>query len=290
MKLGIHYIYWQTDLKCQSYVPYVEKAKRLGFDVLELGDYLILHMPESEVDRLAAAAREYDIELTLGLDPQQDMALTSDDDAARERGLQFYRTVFPRLQKLGITRLGGNMLNAAPRLPLVEYYGREWAHGVESIRKIGREASGFGVNVSVEVCNRFESHILNTAQQAVDFMKEVDLPNVKVLLDTFHMNIEEDSFTDAFRAAEGRLGHVHLGEGNRKLPGNGHLPWQEIFDAIQDTGYDGVLAMEPLVGFGDEFGDCCKIWRDMTGHANEQQLDQAAQKSCEFVRGFLGNR
>jgi len=288
MKLGIHYIYWQTDLKCQSYVPYVEKAKRLGFDVLELGDYLILNMPESEVEDLAVASREYGIELSVGLDPPQDSALTSGCEGTRNRGVAWYHSVFPRLQKMGITALGGNMLNAAPELPLVKYYKREWANGVDSIYKIGKCAADYGINISVEICNRFESHLLNTAAQGVAFVKEVDLPNVKILLDTFHMNIEEDSFEDAFRLSKGSLGHVHLGEGNRKLPGNGHLPWESIFNALKEIGYNDIMAMEPLVGFGGELGDCCKIWRNMTNGANERQMDQAAARAAKFVREFIG--
>ena len=96
-----------------------------------------------------------------------------------------------------------------------------WARGVESVRKLGRTANSLGIEMSLEVVNRFETNILNTAEEGVRYLRDVDCDNVKLLLDTFHMNIEEDNIPDAIRTAGKALGHLHVGEGNRKVPGKG---------------------------------------------------------------------
>ena len=283
MKYGLHYIYWQKDLQCKSYVPYVEKVKNLGFDVLELGDYLVLNMPESQVEALAAASKECGVELSVGLDPPADSSLTGEDKDCREKGIEFYKRAFTRLEKLGIRTMGGNLLNAPARVPLKKYIEKEWEYGVDSLVKIGRSAAEYGIDLNIEICNRFENHILNTAEQGVRFAKAVGLPNVKILLDTFHMNIEEDSFFEAFLTAGEYLGHVHLGENHRRLPGKGHLPWNEIRDAIKAVNFQGIMTMEPLVNAGDELGDCCRIWRDMTDGADAARMDADAGQALQFM-------
>lgn len=284
MKFGIHYIYWRNDLKCRSYTPYVERAKKSGFDVLEIGDYLFLDLTGAQIEELAAAAREYDVELALGLDPPQDAALSDDDPAVREKGIRFYSDIFPKLNKLGIKGIGGNMLNAPFRPPFSDHHQREWANAVLALREICRRAADCGLQVNCEIVNRYEGHIANTAKDARKLLDEVGLPNAKMTLDSFHMNVEESSFANAIFDAGDRLGHFHLEENHRGLLGTGHLPLYEIRDALRKINYQGILTMESLVRAGGELGDCARIWRDLTGWADEETLDRNAKASVESMR------
>ena len=136
--------------------------------------------------------------------------------------------------------------------------------------------------------NRFENHVLNTAEEGVAFVREIDKPNVKVMLDTFHMNIEEDSFADAIRTAGPLLGHFHTGENNRRVPGKGRLPWHEIGAALREIGYGGAVVMEPFVKMGGQVGNDIRVWRDLSGNANEAQMDEAARQALAFSRYVLG--
>ena len=282
----MHYIYWQHDLQCQSYVPYVKKAHDLGFDAMEMGDYLILWMSEDEVDRLRAASQEYETELTIGLDPPKDAALSSPDAAARERGIRFYADVLPRLAKLGVRCLGGNLLNADPILPYADNYRKELEYGAQSLKQIARRAADYGIHVSMEITNRFENHLVTLVSTGVEVAEMVDEPNFGILLDTFHMNIEEVSIPQAIISAGRHLTHFHLGENNRSLPGQGHLDWKPIMDALHQISYHGILTMEPLVHAQCELGDCCRVWNDLTGFADEQKLDEEAAKAARFIRSF----
>jgi len=104
------------------------------------------------------------------------------------------------------------------------------------------------------------------------------------LLDTFHMNIEEDNIADAFRKAGDLVAHVHIGEGNRKLPGQGHLPWNEIGQALKDINYKGMLVMEPFLLSGGEVGEAIGVWRDLSGNADEAKMNEMMTEAVLFLR------
>lgn len=139
----------------------------------------------------------------------------------------------------------------------------------------------------LEVLNRFEGYLLNTCAECRQFVEEVDVPAVKIMLDTFHMNIEEDSMTEAILLAGDRLGHFHVGENNRRLPGKGNLPWYQIGSALRAIGYDKNVVMEPFVKSGGKVGSDIKIWRDLSMGAATEQLDRDAAASVAFLRNVF---
>ena len=285
MKFGIHYIYWRKDLDCKSYLPYVGRAKKTGFDCLELGDYLFFQISDRDVEELAKASEYYDIELALGLDPPAGSYLTSFEEEERRKGIEFYKRAFPRMEKLGIRAVGGNMLNAPfTNPPFGRYHQREYEFAVDSLRKIAKAAEDYGISIHVEIVNRYESHIVNTAGQAAALLEQVDMPNAKMTLDSFHMNVEESSFINAILTAGEKLGHFHLMENHRGLLGTGHLPLYEIRDALRQIGYEGILSMECLARAGGTLGDCARIWRDVTREADEEGLDEQASRSVQAMK------
>ena len=164
------------------------------------------------------------------------------------------------------------------------------ARGLEGISSLADFAGNLGVNLCLEVLNRFENHVLNTAEEGVAFVREVGKPNVKVMLDTFHMNIEEDSFGKAIRTAGPLLGHFHTGENNRRVPGKGGLPWHEIGTALREIGYSGAVVMEPFVKMGGQVGSDIRVWRDLSDNADEAQMDEAARQALAFSRFVLGGK
>ena len=153
------------------------------------------------------------------------------------------------------------------------------ARGLEGISSLADFAVDLGIDLCLEVLNRFENHVLNTADEGVAFVREVGKPNVKVHLDTFHMNIEEDSFGEAIRTAGPLLGHFHTGENNRRVPGKGRLPWHEIGTALREIGYNGAVVMEPFVKMGGGVGSDIKVWRDLSDNADEAQMDEDARQA-----------
>ena len=101
------------------------------------------------------------------------------------------------------------------------------------------------------------------------------------------MNIEEDSFADAIRTAKGLLGHFHIGECNRKTPGTGRMPWDEIFAALRETGYGGAVVMEPFIKMGGQVGRDIRMYRDVSEGADAAEMDRLAAASAAFVKNGL---
>jgi D-psicose/D-tagatose/L-ribulose 3-epimerase len=136
----------------------------------------------------------------------------------------------------------------------------------------------------VEIVNRFEHFLMNTAAEGIAFAERVGSPNCKIHLDTFHLNIEEDSIGGAIVEAGFWLGHFHLGEPNRRPPGRGRMPWAEIFGALHQINYQGALVMEPFLIPGGDVGRDIAVYRYLPGSDN---LDGEAIRSVQFVRSEL---
>ena len=124
---------------------------------------------------------------------------------------------------------------------------------------------------------------MTNAAEGVEYCKRVDSPRCKVLLDTFHMNIEEDNIPAAIRLTGDYLGHIHVGEANRKLPGQGSLDWKAIAAAVHDVHYDGNVVMEPFLLKGGSVGKDIKVWRDLSNGADEAKMDQMLADAVKFL-------
>ena len=139
-----------------------------------------------------------------------------------------------------------------------EERGAELRRAVDGVREAAEYAGERGVALAIEPLNRWETDMLNTVEQGLAFCDAVGLPNVGLLLDTFHENIEEKAIGDAIRSAGDRAFHVHGSENDRGVPGSGHVPWEEVADALRDVDYDGVVSME---SFAPSMDADCFLWR-----------------------------
>jgi D-psicose/D-tagatose/L-ribulose 3-epimerase len=288
MKFGIYYPYWEHEWGADC-LKYVEKVAKLGFDVIEIAALPVSSYSEAHLDEIARCARDNGVAITANLGPPPQQNLSSPDPAIRRAGRAFFEKTLTNLGKLDVHVLCGALYSYWP----VDYSkpidkAGDRARGLEGISSLAGFAANLGVNLCLEVLNRFENHVLNTAEEGVAFVREVGKPNVKAHLDTFHMNIEEDSFGDAIRAAGPLLGHFHVGENNRRVPGKGRLPWHEIGTALREIGYDGAVVMEPFVKMGGGVGSDIKVWRDLSDNAGEAQLDEDARQGLAFSRYVLG--
>lgn len=287
MKHGIYYAYWEKEWAA-DYTYYVNKVARLGFDILEIGAAPLPDYSQEEIRSLKDCAAANGIQLTAGYGPTYDHNVGSKDPAIQKNALEWFTRLFDVMAQLDIHWIGGALYSYWPVdfSKGVDKPG-DWKRSVEGMQKLAPIAAQYGIDLGMEVLNRFENHVLNTAEEGVAFVKEVGMDNVKVMLDTFHMNVEESSIGDAIRTAGSLLGHFHTGECNRMVPGKGRTPWREIGNALRDIRYDGAVVMEPFVTMGGQVGRDIHLWRDISCGASEEQLDQDARDALIFQRYML---
>ena len=287
-KVGMFYTYWDTEWK----VDYVKVARRIagmGFDLMEinLGEFTKLPEPKKREFKAAADGLGLTVATCIGLSPGQDFA--SPDAAVREAGTEYVKRLLDDCHLLHAPVFAGLNFCAWPASPPPGLTDKRpyLDRSIECVKKVAKVAEGYGVIYALEVVNRFEQFLVNTAEEGLAFCDAVGSPACKIQLDTFHMNIEEDSFRSAILSSKGKLGHFHLGENNRRPPGQGRLPWDEIFGALKETKYEGTIVMEPFVRPWGAVGRDIALWRDLSKGASDEQLERWGRDSCAFVRSKL---
>jgi D-psicose/D-tagatose/L-ribulose 3-epimerase len=282
--IGIHFGYWTQSWSTDPN-EFVDRARKCGFDILEINAPKVTRMTDSERDRLKKAATDANIALTYSIGLTADMDLVSEDVAVREKGIEFLKDVCRAMKQMGGKVMAGINYSSWPRKLLPGEDKQVLTdRAVDGVREVIKVAEDCDVCFCVEVVNRFEQFIMNTAAEGVAFAERVESPNCKLLLDTFHMNIEEDDLTDSIVDTGDWLGHFHLGEPNRRPPGQGRMAWPEIFGALRKINYQGALVMEPFLVPGGDVGRDISVFRDLLGTGD---LDEQAARSVEFVRESL---
>lgn len=286
MKYGIYFAYWEKEWYA-DYKKYIDKVSDLGFDILEIscGALKNTYTTDSQLFDLRDYAKEKNIVLTAGYGPTAFENMSSENIEIQKNALLFFTETLQKLEKLGIKTFGGGLYSYWPvdyTKPINKQGDLE--RSIKNMKKIAKVAETCDITLGMEVLNRFEGYLLNTCEEAISYVDEVGSDHVKIMLDTFHMNIEEDNIASAIRKAGDKLGHLHLGERNRKVPGKGTMPWAEIGQALRDINYQKAAVMEPFVIPGGTVGTEVKVWRNLVTDSSEAALDSAARTSLQFVK------
>lgn len=289
MKYGIYYAYWEKEWGGNP-IPYVQRVKKLGFDVLEVacGDFYT--KSDSFFKELKCVADGEGIMLTGGYGPRKEHNLASKNSTLIEGTFEFYEDMFRKMELAGIGSIGGALYSYWP-VDFAAVFDKVVDLELSACRmqRLADMAANHGIELNMEVLNRFEGYLINDCDECLEYVKAVNKNNVHVMLDTFHMNIEEDSFSHAINKAGNLLGHLHVGEANRRPPHElGRIPWVEIGKALHDIGYKGTVVMEPFVRMGGQVGKDISIWRDISQGASDDDLDAAAAASVSFLRQLWG--
>lgn len=291
-QFGIHYAYWgnQWDVDlCQR----IRLAADAGFDDLEITppDYMI-SMDREQMNDLKHCASDYGIEMSfcIGFPASKDMS--SPDAAVRQAGIDYSKRMIDACAYMGGRILSGILYSQWPCLydhPITPAYKQEcWARGVESVREVVSYAADAGMEYAIEMVNRFEQFIVNSADEGIQFVSEVGHPNTKLLLDVFHSNIEEDSIPEAIRKIGPLLAHMHISEANRRLPGSGSgIPWTEVARALKDIHYQGRIVLEPFVATGGPVGNDLRIWRDLEKDVSLESRQENLKRSLCFIKALM---
>lgn len=281
MQLGINLYLW-TDQMHDGLVPVLESLKEIGYDGVELP---IFDLDPGTWERWGRRLDDLGLARTANTVIPAECNPLSPDPGVRQSAHEHICAVIDCCAAVGAPLLCGPHQVALGVFTGSGPTEQEWEWSVEHLRRASIYAEQAGVVLGEEVVNRFELYHLNTLDQAVRLVDDVGHPNCTVHLDTFHAHIEEKDPADAIRRAGHRIGHVHVSENDRGVPGTGSVAWQASFDALRDIGYDGWLTVEAFGNFLPNLAAATKIWRPLFD--TEQQL---ASEAYAFLRSHWSDR
>ncbi|KTR07820.1 D-tagatose 3-epimerase [Aureimonas ureilytica] len=269
-----------------EHFPLFARMKALGFDFVEL---LVPEPGELDTGETARALADAGLGVVLAARVNLQRNLSSAEKPNWQGGVDYLRYAVDTAVELGATIVGGpltgNPLVFAGRAPAPvsedERLARK-ARCVDGLQIAGAHAAGSGVTLAVEPLNRFESDVLCTTQQAVELLDAVDHPAIQLMLDTFHMAMEEASIAEAIRLAGSRLKHFQANENHRGFPGTGSVDWVSVCRALHEVSYTGPVSLEPFRRNDDRFGVPFAQWR--APHEDESARLEA---SAAFIKSHL---
>lgn len=277
-KYGVHAYLWSD--KLDKDIPWVAgKAKAFGFDALEVPLNVIERVDVPLTRRVLADTGLECCNCAAGL--AFDQNLISDVASERQAGIDHLKRCVDISHELGSPRMGGVIYASWGKIVGRGRTQEEWDRSVQAMRTVGAYAAQAGVSIGLEPINRFEGYFLNTTADGIRLVDEIGLPNVDLLLDMFHANMEDLSFYDSIKAAGKRVGHIHANENDRGTPGKGHVDWYDVFTALREIGYNGYLVIESFVPDIKEIATQCAIWRPMAPSS-----DYIAGEGLNFLKAM----
>jgi D-psicose/D-tagatose/L-ribulose 3-epimerase len=248
-------------------VGLIAHAKELGFDGVEIH---LAHPETIPVSETRKALKEHDMKVSFAVTLTEDANTISPDPAVRKRGVEYFKRCIDTAHAVsgGDTFIGGVNYAAWGYFTGTARTEQEWEWAVQNYCESARYARDMGFVIAVEPINRFETHFLNIAADAVQFCKDVGESNVKVHLDTYHMIREEKDFYRAIVDTGEYLGYFHACENERGVPGEGLVQWEEVFRGLKDIGYEGWITIESFVPDIEELARVTAIWRKLAPSAD----------------------
>jgi len=271
-----------TDERIATLAP---RLAAWGFDLMELP---VEHPGDWDPDRTAELLAEYDLGATVCavMPPGRELA-AADDATIRETSDYLRRCIDVAATVSGEPYgvVAGPMYTSVGRLWRLDDGERAalLRRLVRSLAPLAEYAGEHGVMLAVEPLNRFETSVLNTAEQALELVEMVDSPALGILLDTFHMNIEEKDLAAAVRTVGGRLAHFHACGSDRGTPGADHIDWNGISGALDGIGYRGPVCIESFTAANETIATAAAIWRPLAA-----TQDEIATGGLAFLRWTLG--
>ena len=281
MRFGVNTWVWVSPLDDEKLAMLVPRIAAGGFDWIELP---IENPGDFDYARAAELTHAYELGVSVSAVISAERDLIHPEANIRDHAAAYIRHCVDAARTLGAPHLIGPLYSAVGRVWQATPGERERDMQllVTQLRELAEYAAAHEVVLCVEPLNRFETSFLNLAAQGVELIDRIGHPACQLMLDTFHMNIEERSLGDAIRAAGPRLRHVHACENDRGAPGSGHIPWSDVATALREIGYDGPVVIESFTDQVRTIARAAAIWRPLA-----PSQDALARDGLTFLRQLL---
>lgn len=277
MKFGASTFIWVSPFSNKT-LGLVKKVHEMGFDIIEI---CVEDPATIDVGPIKEALKENNIEATVcgAFGPDRDAS--SEDKSVRANAVKYLKFCIDFAQAVGSPIVAGPMYSAVGKTRLLapEERAGQWNLAVETLKPVADYAGERGVRLAIETLNRFETDFINTVEQGLDLADRIGATNVGLLLDTFHMNIEEKDIPGAIRKAGSKVFHFHSCENDRGTPGTGHVEWKEVVSALHAINYQGPIVIEAFTTEIKEIAKAVSLWRAL---APDQ--DSLAREGLVFLK------
>jgi D-psicose/D-tagatose/L-ribulose 3-epimerase len=279
--IGANTWIWVSPVTDERLAELAPRIKGWGFDQIELP---IEEVTDWDPVRTADLLEELGLGMSVCcvMGPGRDF--TDDDGQAVAATREYLRACVDAAATVGAKVVGGPMYAPTGKRWLMEAGERAMviARVVEGLRPVVEYAGERGVALGIEPINRFETSVVNTAEQVLEIVERIDSAACGVLLDSFHMNIEEKLPAAAIRAVGARLVHFHACGTDRGTPGQDHTAWEEIFAALIEVEYRGALTIESFTAENRTIATAASIWRRLA-----PTQDEIATGGLAFLRQMM---
>jgi len=249
---------WSTNVTEEHFTD-IETLKEIGYDGIEI---FLAEPDRANYEKVGSFLKSIDLEVNgcLGLGPDQDPI--SKDAAVRQAGLEKIKEAVDNMHAAGGKNICGPFHSAFATFSRDEPQEDEYKRSAEVLHAAAEHAAQAGITLTPEALNRFECYLVNTMAQLKKLVDLADHPNLRGMFDPHHANIEEKSFAGAIDTIGPVMTHVHISENDRGTPGAGHIPWDEVFSSIANTGYDGWYTIEAFSRDDLGFANAINVWRE----------------------------
>lgn len=260
-RIGIHSFVWSASSAQGDLERTLANTREAGFDLIE---FSYLDPANVDIDGLAKRIADLGLGVAISIGLPADGDISSADKTIAAHGVEILERTIALTRDLGGQKVAG-ILSTSHGLQSEAPTRDQWNRSAGTLAEVADTAKSAGVTLNLEIVNRFESNLLNTAAQGMAFIADSGSDNIFLHLDSFHMNIEEADVGLAIRNAVGKIGYVHIGESHRGFLGTGNIDFAAIFDALTAIGYSDDLSFE---SFSSEIVDenlsrKTAIWRNL---------------------------
>jgi D-psicose/D-tagatose/L-ribulose 3-epimerase len=280
LEFGGHALVWAGDWSAEGARAAISGAARSGYDYVEIA---LLDPWKVDIAMTRDLLAEYGVRAhaSLGLSPTTDV--TSTNTSIIAKGDELLRKATDVLHGLGGTELCGVLYCSLGKYPGPASRENR-ANSVAAMQRLSDYAADKGINVNLEVVNRYETNIMNTGIEGLAFLDEVNRPNTFIHLDTYHMNIEEDGMEKSVIAAGDKLGFVHIGESHRGYLGSGNVDFDTFFAALKKINYQGPITFESFSSavVDPALSNTLCVWRNLWSDS-----DDLASTALSFMKARI---
>ena len=271
MRYGASTFIWASPFSNRT-LDLFDRVKAIGFDILEI---CVEDPATIDVSAIREQAARTGVSVTIcgAFGPTRD--LSSEDATTRETALAYVERCIDFAKELRSPFVSGPMYAATGTTRFLSDEARrdQWERAVVSLKRAAAYAAERGVKLAIEPLNRFETDLVNTVDQGLRLIEDVGADNVGLLLDTFHMNIEEKDIPAAIRRAAGRIVEFHACANDRGTPGEDHQPWREIAATLSEVGFEGPVVIEAFTPEIKEIAKAVSIWRPLVASQDALAAD-----------------